>query len=144
MNENRKAEIFGLFDGSTSAIGVVGAAIISHNYAGLATLLVGLAVAAAASMGAGEWLQDPLSSFRNAFVMGGATLCGSLIPLIPFLFNISHLAQVIFTVGLMILTGIFVSWLRPGKWKASLIQTFTVLIIAASLAVLASGILSLL
>lgn len=141
--EETREVVFGTFDGATSAIGVVGAAVISGNYTGLTTLLVGLAVAAAASMGAGEWLQDPGRSMRRALIMGLATLAGSLIPVIPYTFGLSHLMQALMTVGAMAVIGIFVSWLRPGNWGKSLVQTFTVLVLASGLAVMASGILSL-
>lgn len=85
--------IFGSFDGLTSAVGVVLGAMIAG--AATKTLFIagiGLAVAAAVSMGGGEWLGDTEGSRRKAVIMGLATLVGSMVPIAPYLFASGRLA----------------------------------------------------
>jgi hypothetical protein len=73
---------FGLFDGVTSALGVVVGLVAAG--ASPHTILVaaaGLAVAAAVGMAFGDYLAG--ASTRSASVMGAASLLGSLIPALP-------------------------------------------------------------
>jgi VIT1/CCC1 family predicted Fe2+/Mn2+ transporter len=86
-----KEAIFGSFDGMTSTLGVVAGLLAtkssaSHVVAGA----IGIAVAATIGMGAGQYLSDDQRNVRKALVMALATLVGSILPAIPFLFGTSH------------------------------------------------------
>jgi VIT1/CCC1 family predicted Fe2+/Mn2+ transporter len=78
-----KEAIFGSFDGMTSTLGVVAGLLATHASAPKI-------VAASIGMGAGQYLSDGKRNVRNAVVMAGATLIGSVIPAVPFLFGDSR------------------------------------------------------
>jgi VIT family len=80
--------IFGSFDGMTSTLGVVAGLLATratapHIVAGA----IGIAVAATIGMGAGQYLSDEKRSVRKAVVMAVATLAGSVLPALPFIFG---------------------------------------------------------
>ena len=82
--------IFGSFDGMTSTLGVVAGllatrATSNHIVAGA----IGIAVAATIGMGAGQYLSDDQRNIRKAVVMAVATLIGSMLPALPFIFGTS-------------------------------------------------------
>jgi len=86
-----KEAIFGSFDGMTSTLGVVAGLLATHASAPkIVAASIGIAVAATVGMGAGQYLSDGKRNVRNAVVMAGATLIGSVIPAVPFLFGDSR------------------------------------------------------
>ena len=83
-----KAAIFGSFDGMTSTLGVVAGLLATHASASkIVAAAIGIAVAATVGMGAGQYLSDGERNLRNAIVMAVATLLGSVVPAVPFLFG---------------------------------------------------------
>lgn len=86
-----KTAIFGSFDGMTSTLGVVAGLLATHASASkILAASIGIAVAATVGMGAGQYLSDGRRNVRNAVVMAAATLAGSVIPALPFLFGDSR------------------------------------------------------
>jgi VIT1/CCC1 family predicted Fe2+/Mn2+ transporter len=86
-----KEAIFGSFDGMTSTLGVVAGLLATHAAAPkIVAASIGIAVAATVGMGAGQYLSDGARNLRNAIVMAVATLVGSVIPAVPFLFGDSR------------------------------------------------------
>jgi len=86
-----KEAIFGSFDGMTSTLGVVAGLLAAHASAPkIVAAAIGIAVAATVGMGAGQYLSDGERNLRNAIVMALATLVGSVIPAVPFLFGDSR------------------------------------------------------
>jgi VIT1/CCC1 family predicted Fe2+/Mn2+ transporter len=89
-SSDAREAIFGSFDGMTSTLGVVAGllatkATASHILAGA----IGIAVAATIGMGAGQYLSDDQRNIRKAVVMAVATLVGSVLPALPFVFGAS-------------------------------------------------------
>jgi len=83
-----KGAIFGSFDGMTSTLGVVAGLLATDASASkIVAAAIGIAVAATVGMGAGQYLSDGERNLRNAFVMAVATLFGSVVPAVPFLFG---------------------------------------------------------
>lgn len=125
--------VFGTFDGLTSAVGLVFAAIITS--ADVVAVSFALAISAAVSMAAGEWLSDdqPKNKGRRALVMGVATFVGSLAPAIWFMFGVGSLSIALATLTVICL-GVVIAELRPGARKPSYLKTFGVLAIASVLA----------
>ena len=90
---------------------------------------VGLAAASGASMGAGEYLADQSRSVRNATVMMVATLAGTLVPIVPFIFLTK--AWAVPSAGLAA-AGAAV-WIAEQRAKSesrvrSYVETFTILV----------------
>src|SRR5215469_7926541 len=85
-----KEAIFGSFDGMTSTLGVVAGLLATNSSAPhIVAGAIGIAVAATIGMGAGQYLSDGDRNVRKAIVMAVATLIGSVLPAIPFLFGTS-------------------------------------------------------
>ena len=134
--DDRAQVVFGSFDGLVSALGMVLALALTHSPA-LVTAAVALAVASAASMGAGEWLADTGGSLRRASVMAAATLAGSITPALPFIVGGGPAAFV--ACGL--LTGawvVVIAEVRPGAPLPSYAKTAGVLVAATALGLGAS------
>ncbi len=80
--------IFGSFDGMTSTLGVVAGLLATNATASkILAAAIGIAVAATVGMGAGQYLSDGDRNVRKGAVMALATLIGSVLPAIPFLFG---------------------------------------------------------
>jgi VIT1/CCC1 family predicted Fe2+/Mn2+ transporter len=129
--------VFGCFDGLASALGVIVATASTGNAHSVVIAATALAVGAAVSMGAGQWLSDDAKSTRKALVMALATLGGSILPAVPFFALAGPLAWLCcgaVTVGL----GAVIAEVRPGKVVPSYALTFSVLIVASGLAVATS------
>jgi hypothetical protein len=126
----RGKAVFGAFDGATGAIGVV-AGLVSAGASARALLAatVGLAVAAAAGMGAGDWLSG--TPARPSVVLGVATAVGSVLPALPVVLW-PGLVGLIGTAVVMVALGIGIAEARDGSWR-SYGETFAVLIGAAAL-----------
>ena len=88
---DRREEIFGSFDGMTSTLGVIAGLLATGASASkILAAAIGIAVAATIGMGAGQYLSDGQRNLRLAVVMGLATLVGSALPAIPFIFGASN------------------------------------------------------
>lgn len=135
--DDARQAVFGSFDGLSSAIGMIAALALRGETHTLLVAAVALAVAAAVSMAAGQWLSDPESSVRRATVMGVATLAGSALPAAPFAVVSgvpADVACLLVTVG----CAAAIAELRPGARPQSYALTFGVLVVACGLAVGAS------
>jgi VIT1/CCC1 family predicted Fe2+/Mn2+ transporter len=135
--EDGSTVVFGLFDGTTSALGVIVATAATGNAKAVIVASVALAVGAAVSMAAGQWLSDTKRSLRRALVMGLATLLGSILPAVPFFAVSGFLAWVCCGVVTVALASL-IAEVRPGAPLPSYAITFTVLTVAAGLAIAAS------
>jgi VIT1/CCC1 family predicted Fe2+/Mn2+ transporter len=100
---DRREEIFGSFDGMTSTLGVIAGLLATGASANkILAAAIGIAVAATIGMGAGQYLSDGQRNLRLAIVMGLATLVGSVLPAIPFIFGASKaciLASIVITLA---------------------------------------------
>src|SRR5271166_4449225 len=87
-NTDIREAIFGSFDGMTSTLGVVAGLLATHAPAPkILAAAIGIAVAATVGMGAGQYLSDGNRNMHKAIVMAVATLIGSVLPAIPFIFG---------------------------------------------------------
>jgi len=121
--------IFGSFDGMTSTLGVVAGLLATkssshHILAGA----IGIAVAATVGMGAGQYLSDAKRNLRKATVMAVATLIGSVLPALPFIFGTS-LACVLSSIAITILAAGVI-----GHYRGYLV-TYAILIVVSALTV---------
>jgi VIT1/CCC1 family predicted Fe2+/Mn2+ transporter len=76
--------VFGLFDGLTSLIGVLLPLWDRSDPAALVHTALGLALAEAVGMAAGDWLSDSDEGPAAACVIGAATGLGTLLPTLPY------------------------------------------------------------
>jgi VIT1/CCC1 family predicted Fe2+/Mn2+ transporter len=107
-----KEAIFGSFDGMTSTLGVVAGLLATHASAPkIVAAAIGIAVAATVGMGAGQYLSDGARNLRNAIVMAAATLVGSVIPAVPFLFGDSR-ASIAASIAVTALAAAFIGHYR--------------------------------
>lgn len=125
--------VFGGFDGSTSAVGVLAGLLAAH--ATPTTVLStagGLAVAAAVGMGAGDYLSG--STVRLAAVMAAATFAGSLLPALPVALLPAPLGYML-AVVLIVALGVAIAEVRSrdlGRPRAYAL-TGGVLVVASGL-----------
>lgn len=131
--DDRTETIFGGFDGLTSTISMIGAAVIAGTLRGLGVYAVGLAVGAAWSMGSGQYLSDPQRRVHLAVVMALATLAGSIAPAVPFLVGGGTAIDVAAACALTLAVGAAIAELRPGSRAASYRLTFAVLAVGVIL-----------
>jgi len=127
-SDTREA-IFGSFDGMTSTLGVVAGLLVtkasaSHVVAGA----IGIAVAATVGMGAGQYLSDGQRNVRKALVMALATLVGSVLPAIPFLFGTSQVC-VVASLGITALAAAVI-----GHYRGYLV-TYGILIVVSAITI---------
>ena len=74
----------------TSTLGVVAGLLATHATAPkILAAAIGISVAATIGMGAGQYLSDGDGNLRRAIVMAVATLIGSVLPALPFIFGAS-------------------------------------------------------
>ena len=85
---------------------------------------IGIAVAATVGMGAGQYLSDGAQNIRNGVVMAVATLVGSVIPAVPFLFGDSR-ACIAASIAVTALAGAFI-----GHYRGYLV-TYAILIVVS-------------
>ena len=124
-----KEAIFGSFDGMTSTIGVVAGLLATkstghHIVAGA----IGIAVAATIGMGAGQYLSDNQRNLRKAWVMALATLIGSVLPALPFIFGTST-ACVLASAGITVSAAAVI-----GHYRGYLV-TYAILVVVSALTV---------
>jgi hypothetical protein len=133
--------MFGGFDGLTSAVGVIlGAIVVGTSTRTLFAVGLGLAVAAAVSMGGGEWLADPDSDLRGAAIMVAATFAGSIAPVIPYLFTSGDLAAGI-ALGVAVVVGAGVAAARRTLASCSTVRAYlSTFAILAGACVLSAGV----
>jgi hypothetical protein len=126
----RGKAVFGAFDGATGAIGVL-VGLVAAGAPGRTVLAaaVGLAVAAAAGMGAGDWLSG--TPARPSAVLAAATGVGTILPALPVVLWPGPVG-LIGTAVVMVALGIGIAEARDGTWR-SYGETFAVLIGAAAL-----------
>jgi len=127
--------IFGSFDGLTSTLGVVAGLLATksssdHIVAGA----IGIAVAATVGMGAGQYLSDNEHNVRKAIVMAVATLTGSVLPALPFIFGTS-LACVLSSIAITTLAAGVIGHYRGYVVTYAILLVVSVLTIALSIAV---------
>jgi VIT1/CCC1 family predicted Fe2+/Mn2+ transporter len=125
--------IFGSFDGVVTVLGVIIGLLATGSPGNIVHACIGLAAAAAVSMGGGELLGDNSSSILKAIAMGAATLFGTLIPVIPFIF-LPKLAACFGTAILTVGVGFLIGHFRD-KGKAGYVQTFILLGAAVAITV---------
>lgn len=129
-NWNYRA-IFGVFDGGTSLVGVLAGLIVTHAAPGviLATCF-GLAVASAVGMASGDYLAG--ASRSEAFVMGLATLIGSVVPALPLVFLTGWLAYALAT-ALLLCLGIAIAEINPQPRRVAYATTLLTLLLSSVL-----------
>jgi VIT1/CCC1 family predicted Fe2+/Mn2+ transporter len=126
---------FGSCDGLTSVAGVI-FGLLSEGRHAIILAGVGLAVASTFGMGAGEWLGDTDKGegcTRRAVVMALATLVGTLIAVIPFLFFTKAVALIVAGI-LAVALGLVIGRIRNKGW-VGYAQTFGILIGAATITI---------
>jgi VIT1/CCC1 family predicted Fe2+/Mn2+ transporter len=123
--------IFGLSDGAMSILGVV------FYASGHLSLVVPVALSgglcAAVSMAAGQWLSESETGPAAAAAMGLATLTGSVLPALPYLFLHGIVAPVV-AVCLLAVVAYVVGRLRPHRNHA-VAETFAVLAVVLAVSV---------
>lgn len=123
--DEASSEIFGVFDGMTSVLGVLAGLITRPRHVIIAAA-VGLAVASAVGMGAGEFLGDSRRRLKIAAVMALATAIGTMLPIIPlFVFRSRITGEIGAGIVTLALT-IFIAH-RRKRW----VETFGVLVVVA-------------
>jgi hypothetical protein len=119
------SEIFGVFDGMTSVLGVIAGLLTKPKHL-IITAAIGLAVASAVGMGAGEYLGDSRRRLRIAFVMAGATALGTMLPVVPLLIFRHRLTGEIWAGVVTLALTTFIAH-RRKRW----LETFGVLAVVA-------------
>jgi VIT1/CCC1 family predicted Fe2+/Mn2+ transporter len=89
---------------------------------------IGIAVAATIGMGAGQYLSDEQRNVRKAVAMALATLIGSVLPALPFVFG-SSTACVVASLAITLLAATVI-----GHYRGYVV-TYTILIVVAVLTV---------
>lgn len=132
---DRREAIFGSFDGMTSTLGVV-AGLLATSAAAPKILAgaIGIAVAATVGMGAGQYLSDGERNVRKAIVMAVATLIGSVLPAIPFIFGTS-LACVLTSIAITIVAASVIGHYRGYVVTYAILLVVAVVTIGLSVAV---------
>jgi VIT1/CCC1 family predicted Fe2+/Mn2+ transporter len=127
--------IFGSFDGMTSTLGVVAGLLATKASAShVIAAAIGIAVAATVGMGAGQYLSDGQRNVRKALVMALATLAGSVLPAIPFLFGTSQ-ACVIASLAITALAAAVIGHYRGYLVTYGILVVVSVITVGLSLAV---------
>jgi VIT1/CCC1 family predicted Fe2+/Mn2+ transporter len=126
---DRKEAIFGSFDGMTSTLGVVAGLLAAHaTPTKILAAAIGIAVAATTGMSAGQYLSDGKRNLRKAMVMGVATLIGSVLPALPFIFGAS-LACILSSIAITITAAGVIGYYRGYA------VTYLILLVVATLTV---------
>jgi VIT1/CCC1 family predicted Fe2+/Mn2+ transporter len=121
--------IFGSFDGMTSTLGVVAGLLATKTGAThVVAAAIGIAVAATVGMGAGQYLSDGQRNLRKALVMALATLVGSVLPALPFLFGTTT-ACILASIGITLLASAVI-----GHYRGYLI-TYAILVVVSALTI---------
>ncbi len=127
--------IFGSFDGMTSTLGVVAGLLATNATAPkILAAAIGIAVAATVGMGAGQYLSDGDRNMRKAVVMAVATLIGSVLPAIPFIFGDSR-ACIVASIAITVLAAGIIGHYRGYAVTYSILIVVSVLTVGLSVAV---------
>jgi hypothetical protein len=121
--------VFGVFDGSTSAAGVLFTSLKMASHAVLVVCL-GLAVAGGVGMAAGSWLSKENGAGPGRSVaIGGATTVGTLAPALPYLWASGHSA-LIGSGFILVLIGALITGVRSrnDSLVRSAVETYGVLV----------------
>ena len=130
-----KEAIFGSFDGMTSTLGVVAGLLATKSSAShIVAGAIGIAVAATIGMGAGQYLSDEDRNLRKATVMAVATLVGSVLPAVPFLFGTS-LACVLASIGITLAAAAVIGHYRGYIVTYAILIAVSLLTVGLSIAV---------
>lgn len=133
-SEAREA-IFGSFDGLTSTLGVVAGLLATGSTAPhIVAGAIGIAVAATVGMGAGQYLSDDQRNVRKAVVMAVATLAGSVLPALPFIFGAS-VPCVLASVAITLLASAVIGHYRGYAVTYAILAVVSVLTVGLSIAV---------
>ena len=132
---DRREEIFGSFDGMTSTLGVIAGLLATGASASkILAAAIGIAVAATIGMGAGQYLSDGQRNLRLAVVMGLATLVGSVLPAIPFIFGTSK-ACILASVAITLAAAGVIGHYRGYLITYSILAVVSVVTVALSVLV---------
>jgi hypothetical protein len=134
-----KEAVFGGFDGLTSVLGVIAAAYLAGSTHVLVVASLGLAIAAAVSMGGGLFLSETDTSkgkWRRTGIMTSATFVGCVIPALPFLF-LPRIGALLVAGVLVLMSAVLIAQIRvPTHGIArAYIQTFAILLLAGGLSI---------
>lgn len=129
MKAFARPAVFGGFDGLTAVLGV----LLTLSGHGSLAFWAALSLGAAECVGmtAGEWLSDSDHGFIAALVIGVATMAGSVLPAVPYLF-LAGVPAMAASVGVLALLGVGITWMRStdrGWWRA-LMETYGVIAVA--------------
>ena len=129
-SEDVRQAVFGSFDGTTSALGVITGLVVAGTHSGpkILAAALGLAIAATVGMGAGEYLSDTTRNLRLAFVMAAATFLGSVAPALPFVAGYG-MAEVLASGVVVFLAGLLIGRVRGYR------LTFVILVVVCCLTV---------
>lgn len=131
--EETTEAIFGGFDGLTSVLGVI---VVMASHKGLMPAVVGLAVASAVGMGAGQYLSDPSRRLHLALVMSVATLVGTLLPAIPLFISNTYYGLA-FSILVSLFMCLAIAYFRTGcTRRRAVIETYSILLLAGGLSAL--------
>lgn len=127
--------IFGSFDGMTSTLGVVAGLLAAHaNAPKILAGAIGIAVAATVGMGAGQYLSDGDRNLRKAGVMALATLIGSVLPALPFIFGDSR-TSVLASLAITVLAAAVIGHYRGYVVTYSILVVVSLITVGLSVAV---------
>lgn len=134
--DDTRETIFGSLDGLTSCLGVIAGLVAAGTHSGPKILAgsIGLAVAATAGMGAGQYLSQLPRNLHLALIMAAATLIGSIAPAIPFLFGYGT-AQVIASGCVVVIGGLAIGRIRGYKLTFALLISVCVVTVGLSVVV---------
>jgi VIT1/CCC1 family predicted Fe2+/Mn2+ transporter len=134
-SSDAREAIFGSFDGMTSTLGVVAGLLATRSTAPhIVAGAIGIAVAATVGMGAGQYLSDDQRNVRKALVMAVATLIGSVLPALPFVFGTSF-ACVMASGAITLLAAAVIGHYRGYVVTYSILMVVAVLTVGLSIAV---------
>ena len=127
--------IFGSFDGMTSTLGVVAGLLATratapHIVAGA----IGIAVAATVGMGAGQYLSDDQRNVRKELVMAVATMVGSVLPALPFIFG-SSLVYILASGAITLIAGGMIGHYRGYAVTYTILVAVSVITVGLSILV---------
>lgn len=131
--------IFGLGDGMTSLLGVV--LYLSHTPELVLPAAASGGISSAVSMAGFKWLSDSEEGLLTSCWLGAATGIGAVCPAIPYEF-ISGPAALMCSMFICAIIGAAIAIMHRGRSRwLSLVQTFSVLILAFAVVITCSLVL---
>ncbi len=141
--DDRRQAIFGGFDGMTSALAVITAAVTAGQARGaLLVTAIGVAIAAGVGMGGGEYLSDTSEGgqLRRAVVMTVATLAGALAPIVPYAVLGPGVPAALIAGAIALAVGALIAHVRGGTRRAYVV-TYGMLLVVGGLTILESALI---